>query len=129
MDDVAIGTNASPEGQALYKQIVHKFLDILEQHSYFLKALKCEFEKEEMEFLGFRVGGGTVHIDPSKLGGITNWPRELKSVKEVRQILRVLGYQRAFIQDYARLAKPLNDLLKKGVKFIWTEECTTALNA
>jgi len=129
MDDVAIGTNASPEGRNLHKQIVHEFLDTLEQHSYFLKASKCEFEKEEMEFLGFRVGGGTVRIDPSKLGGIANWPRELKSVKEVRQILGVLGYQRAFIQDYARLAKPLNDLLKKGVKFIWTEECTTALNA
>jgi len=74
MDDVAIGTNASPEGQALYKQIVHKFLDILKQYSYFLKASKCEFEKEEMEFLGFQVKGGTVWIDPSKLGGIINWP-------------------------------------------------------
>jgi len=52
------------------------------------------------------------------LGGITNWPQELKSVKEVRQILGVLGYQRAFIQDYAQLTKPLNNLLKKGVKFV-----------
>src|SRR5882757_4965970 len=128
MDDVAIGTNASPEGRNLHKQIVHEFLDTLEQHSYFLKASKCEFEKEEMEFLGFRVGGGTVRIDPSKIGGITNWPRELKSVKEVRQILGVLGYQRAFIQSYSRLARPLHSLLKKGVKFDWTPECKQALD-
>ena len=39
-----------------------------------------------------------------------------------------MGYQRAFIQDYAKVAKPLNDLLKKGVKFEWTQECTDALN-
>ena len=84
MDDIAIGTNASPKGQAFYKQIVHEFLDIFEQHSYFLKASKCEFEKEEMEFLGFQVERGTVWIDPSKLEGIINWPQEFKSVKKVR---------------------------------------------
>jgi hypothetical protein len=118
MDNVAIGTKDSPEGRRLHKQIIHDFLNILEQHSYFLKVSKCEFEKNRMEFLGFQVGEGTVKIDPLKIGGITNWPQKLNSVKEVRQVLGVLGYQRAFIQDYARLAKPLHDLLKKGVKFL-----------
>ena len=117
MDDVAIGTDNSPSGRMLHKTIVHEFLQILENHDYFLKVSKCEFEKDSMEFLGFRVGQGTVKIDPSKIGGIADWPRQLHSVKEVRQILGVLGYQRAFIQDYAKLAKPLHNLLKKEVKF------------
>jgi hypothetical protein len=73
--------------------MIHNFLNILEQHSYFLKVSKCEFEKKRMEFLGFQVGEGTVKIDPSKIGGITNWPQKLNSVKEVRQVLGVLGYQ------------------------------------
>jgi hypothetical protein len=30
MDDIAIGTNDSPKGRKLYKQIIHDFLDILE---------------------------------------------------------------------------------------------------
>ena len=81
MDDIANGTDNTPQGQALHEHIVHQFLDILERHSYFLKVSKCEFEKREIEFLGFLVGG------------ISDLPRELKSVKEVRQILRVLGYQ------------------------------------
>jgi hypothetical protein len=101
MNNVTIGTNNSPEGRKLHKQIVHDFLDILEQHSYFLKVLKCEFEKNRMEFLGFQVGEGTVKINPAKIGGITDWPQKLNSVKEVRQVLGVLRYQRAFIQDYA----------------------------
>jgi hypothetical protein len=129
MDDVAIGTDDSPSVRELHAEIVHEFLHILEQHSYFLKVFKCEFEKKDIEFLGFRIGKGTVRIDPSKIGGITDWPRQLKSVKEVRQILGVLGYQRAFIQDYARLAKPLHDLLKKGIKFMWTAECERALDS
>ena len=128
MDDIAIGTDNTPQGQVLHEHIVHQFLDILEQHSYFLKVSKCEFEKREIEFLGFLVGNGTVCIDPTKVGGISDWPRELKSVKEVRQILGVLGYQRAFIQDYAKLAKPLHDLLKKTTKFEWKQEHTDALD-
>ena len=128
MDDVAIGTDNSPAGQELHEKILKEFLNILREQSYFLKASKCDFEKGEIDFLGFRVGGGTVRIDPSKIGGITTWPRELKSVKEVRQVLGVLGYQRAFIKNYAQIAKPLHELLKKGVKFEWTPACCEALN-
>jgi hypothetical protein len=129
MDNVAIGTDDSPEGRKLHEQIIHDFLDILQQYSYFLKASKCKFEKGRIEFLGFQVGEGTVKIDPSKIGGITNWPRKLNLVKEVRQVLGVLGYQRAFIQDYARLTKPLHELLKKDAKFLWKEKHKKALNA
>jgi hypothetical protein len=50
-----------------------------------------------MKFLGFQVGEGMVKIDPLKIGGITDWPQKLNSVKEVQQVLRVLGYQQAFI--------------------------------
>ncbi len=53
MDNVAIGTDDSPAGIWLHKEIIHCFLAILKQHAYFLKLSKCEFEKEEMEFLGF----------------------------------------------------------------------------
>jgi hypothetical protein len=74
MNDIAIGTNDSPEGRKLHEQIIHDFLDILKQHSYFLKVLKCEFEKKRMEFLGFQVGEGMVKINPSKIEGITDWP-------------------------------------------------------
>ena len=94
MDDVAIGTDDSSRGRELHQQIIHNFLNILEQHSYFLKVSKCEFEKPQIEFLGFLVEKGTTRVDPSKIGGISDWPRELASVKQVRQILGVLGYQR-----------------------------------
>jgi hypothetical protein len=43
-------------------------------------------------------------------------------------VLGVLEYQWAFIQDYARLAKPLHNLLKKDIKFLWEEKHKEALN-
>jgi hypothetical protein len=74
MDNVAIGTEDSLDGHRLHEQIVKEFLTILKKHSYFLKVLKCKFEKPDMEFLEIKVGQGTVQIDPSKIGGISDWP-------------------------------------------------------
>jgi hypothetical protein len=63
-----------------------------------------------------------------KRKGLTQWPRTLSTVKEVRSMLGVLGYQRPFIPHYAHIAAPLTALLKKGQTFKWTEECTKALD-
>ena len=129
MDNVAIGTDDSPAGIWLHKEIIHCFLTILKQHAYFLKLSKCEFEKKEMEFLGFQVRNKQVRVDPSKISGIRDWPLELKNVKQVRQILGVLRYQRAFISGYAQKARPLTNLLKKGTNFFWDNMCKEALKS
>lgn len=81
-----------------------------------------------MEILGWLVGDGKIRIDPTKVKGISEWPRELKSVAEVRSTLGVLGYQRPFIQGFAAIAKPLTNLTKKDVPFEWTPECHKALD-
>jgi hypothetical protein len=90
MDDWWVATANDDEGRQLHRQIVHDFLDKMEECSYFLKPKKCQFEKDEMEILGWLVGGGRVRIDPAKVKGISEWPRTLKSVEEVRKTLGVL---------------------------------------
>src|SRR6201990_193298 len=128
MDDWWIATDSTPQGQELHKKIVHEFLDLMEEKSYFLKASKTQFEKPQMEILGWQVGGDGIRIDPSKVAGIAQWPRQLKNVKQVRSTLGVLGYQRPFIRNFAAIAKPLHDLTKKDAPFLWTEECREALD-
>jgi hypothetical protein len=129
MDDMCVGTGDSPEEHAKHRKIVHELLDLFEQHSYFLKLSKCTFETCEIEFLGFKIGNGVAQIDQSKMDGLREWPRTLSTVKEVRQVLGVLGYQRPFIKDFAALARPLTTLTKKDTPFIWTQECQNALDA
>jgi RNase H-like domain found in reverse transcriptase/Reverse transcriptase (RNA-dependent DNA polymerase) len=126
MDDCLVAT---ADGElTLHRKMNHRLLDIFEEHSYFLKPSKCEFEKTEIDFLGVRLGNGQITIDPSKIAGIKEWPRTLKSVKEVRSTLGVLGFQRPFIPGFAHIAKPLTGLLKKDSTFNWTPECTQALD-
>jgi hypothetical protein len=51
-----------------------------------------------------------------------------KSVHQIRSFLGLAGYYRRFILDISRIAKPMTQLLKKGVKFMWSEECDQAFH-
>jgi Reverse transcriptase (RNA-dependent DNA polymerase) len=66
MDDCLIAT---ADGElTLHRKMNHRLLDIFEEHLYFLKPSKCEFERTEIDFLGVRLGNGQITIDPSKNG-------------------------------------------------------------
>ena len=52
-----------------------------------------------------------IQTDPEKLSAVKDWPAP-KNVKELRQFLGFVGYYRRFIEDYSKVVKPLNDLLK-----------------
>jgi hypothetical protein len=125
IDDCIIGT--APGELALHWKMVHRLLDLFKKHSYFLKPSKCEFEQESTTFLGVQLGNGEVAMDPSKIAGVKDWPETLHSVKDICSVLGVLGFQRPFIRNFAHIAKPLTDLLKKDTPFDWSEKCRQAL--
>ena len=36
------------------------------------------------------------------------------------------GYYRRFVPDFSKIARPMTELLKKGVKFVWDDKCEQA---
>lgn len=48
------------------------------------------------------------------------------NVKEVQQCVGLFSYFRRFVPRFAQMAKPLTDLLRKNVGFVWTDVCTAA---
>ena len=111
----------------------------VKQHNQKLKPSKCEFLRSEVDYLGHVVSEEGIRTDPEKTKAVKDWPVR-KNVKEVRVYLGFTGYYRRFIKNYAKIAKPLNDLLvgncttkktkaKKKTKqtpFVWPEAQQTA---
>lgn len=66
-----------------------------------------------------------VEPDSSKVVAVRDYPVP-KCVREVRSFLGVAGYYRRFIENFAKLGKPLFDLTKQNTTFNWTQACQTA---
>src|SRR6266576_2330384 len=124
MDDILIATK---DDLTYHREVVNTVLCTMKDNSLFLKLEKCEFEKHHIEYLGILLEKGTVQPDPSKIAGLREWPTKLKSVKEVRSTLGVLGYQHTFIPGFSHIARPLTELLRKDKNFEWTDQCTQAV--
>jgi hypothetical protein len=75
--------------------------------------------------LGHILSAEGVAVDPSKVKDILEW-KPPTTVHQVRSFLGMAGYYRRFIPDFSRIAKPITELLKNHVKFVWSSECNKA---
>ena len=105
-----------------------------------LNPPKCKFALPKVPFLGHVVSDKGIGTDPAKIEAILNWPVP-KSASDVRSFLGLASYYRRFVKNFAKIAKPLNELYaqvhkrhqhdhKKGEKKplgdLWTPECQEA---
>ena len=125
MDKYLIATHDNP---TFHEEVVRAVLEQMLQEDLYLKLAKCEFLKPAIEYLGIFIIDGTIRIDPTKHSGLATWPRQLSSIMQVWSMLSILGYQWPFIRNFTYIAKPLTNLLKKGVPFKWTQKCMNALD-
>ena len=63
-----------------------------------------------------------IKVDPTKIEAVVNW-KPPRNVTEVRSFLGLAGYYRRFVRGFSVLASPLTKLLRKGIKFEWTDKC------
>ena len=87
-----------------------------------MKHSKCDFFKSEIHYLGHLISADGISPLPDKLDTIKNMPAP-KDVIEIKQFLGLTGYYRKFIPRFADISRPLTQLTKKEMKFMWTMEC------
>ncbi|CAI7798284.1 unnamed protein product [Closterium sp. NIES-53] len=59
-----------------------------------------------------------VHVDPRKIEAVKKW-KVPENMKELQQFLGFTNYYNRFVPQYAKIAAPLTDLLKKDTPFKW----------
>lgn len=104
LDDILIYSEHLEEHCTTIKEV----LRILQEHELFSKPEKCEFEQQEVEYLGVIVGDGKIRMDPIKVEGVCQWATP-KNMKDVQSFLRHLNFYQQFIKgfgDYAKLFLP-----------------------
>ena len=63
-----------------------------------------------------------IRVDPTKIEAVVNW-KPPRNVTKVRSCLGLAGYYRRFMRSFSVIASPLTKLLRRGIKFEWTNKC------
>jgi hypothetical protein len=66
-----------------------------------------------------------VVVDPGKVKDILDW-KPPTTVHQLRSFLGMVGYYHRFIPNFSKISKPITELLKNQVKFVWSPECEEA---
>ena len=86
-------------------------LERLMEHGLKLKPSKCNFFHMEISYLGHKVSVARMEPGTEGLKGIAEIASPT-TYTQVHKFLGTMGYFRHFIKGYAKITKPLNDLLQ-----------------
>ena len=123
MDDIGIFSNNWDD----HIKSINKVLDCLESNGFTVNPLKCEWGKEETDWLGY-------WLTPT---GLKPWKKKVESIlklavpKTLSQLCSFIGaitYYREMWPKRAQILSPLTELTKKGMKFLWGKAQQTAFD-
>ena len=114
LDDILVYSKTKKE------HLVHvqKVLQKLRENHLFAREHKCEFMKDQVEYLGHRVSNKGLAVCQDKVAKILEWPTP-QTPKEVRSFLGIASFYRRFVKDFSKIAKPLSDLTRQETEFRW----------
>ena len=106
LDDVIVYSEM-PEDHLTWLQAI---FDCFTHHGLKLKPSKCHFFKEEISYLGHELSAKGMLPRQKGIEEIARLGPPM-TYTGIRKLIRAVGYFRRFIKNFARIAKPLNDLL------------------
>jgi len=62
------------------------------------------------------IGLDDIRMEKEKVQRVVDWPVP-KSVKDIQKFLGLTNYYRQFVKDFAKIAKPLHEITRKGIKW------------
>ncbi|GMF42876.1 unnamed protein product [Phytophthora fragariaefolia] len=129
-DDIFVHSRTSAEQTAVEVHLDHlrEVLLCMQENHLYANINKCNFGAEEIPFLGCLLGKDSVRADPEKVSAIAQWSVPT-SQTELREWLGLANYLHKYSANYAEMARPLTNLLKKDALWSWTTERQQAFEA
>ena len=116
LDDIIIYSSTPEEHLEHIRMVFEKLCDA----KLSMKLSKCHFFAKEIQYLGHILGKERIKPVPAKTEAIKVMYPPVNP-KQVRAFLRLVGYYRKFIRNFAKIAKPLAMLTRMNVKFEWKD--------
>ncbi len=79
VDDILVYSNSLQE----HVQHLQQVFELLQDHGLYVKASKCSFAQQHLEYLGHIIGVTGVATDPAKIQAVSKWPVP-KTLKQLR---------------------------------------------
>ena len=124
VDDILISSRSMEE----HLEHIAAVLECLIACGLRVHPAKSVFATDKVEYLGHLVTMNGLEPLAAKVAAMAQLPSP-RNVSELRSCLGLLSYYRCYIPNFSKIAKPLNDLLKKGVKYEWGAEHQHAFDA
>ena len=120
LDDVIMYSKTEEDHLRRLQAVFEQF----HEHGLKLKPSKCRFLCKQITFLGHEVSADGMTPGNLNLKGIAEMALPA-NYTEVRLFLGMTGFFRRFIKNYARIAKPLNDILEGEASKLKSEAVTS----
>lgn len=120
LDDILV-TTKEPNVQE-HLQNLRDVFEILSQANLKIRLDKSVFIRKEIDYLGFHLTRNSITPLDRKMKIIAALPSP-KSKKALRSAISLFSFFRKFIPNFAEYAYPLNQLLHKDARFIWSPLC------
>lgn len=104
-----------------------KKIKICEEENIKLKFQKCVSAQDKINFLDYEIKGGCIYITPDNhnIESIKKL-QPLQNVKKLQSFLGSVNVYNKFIDSYAKIREPFNELLQKNKPCHWSTKCQEA---
>ena len=123
LDDVLVGGKDVAEHDLALREVLRR----MSSTGLRLNRKKCSFRVDQVTYLGYRISGRGVQPTSDKQRAILDAPAP-QDVSQLRSWLGLLNYYSKFLKGVSSILSPLYRLLRKGEKWTWGPDESTAFN-
>ena len=124
LDDIIVVSHSQED----HRRHLHAVFDRINDYGFRVRLGKCSFYQPSIKYLGFIVDKDGRRPDPQKVSAIANMPAP-NNITTLRSFLGLVNYYQSFVPNMRSIRYPLDNLLKKDVKWNWSTSSQQAFDS